>query len=349
VCSWGRSALLLAGATGDVFNWGDAHAEAVRSAPLFAAAAACGQPALAAAARLLAQNTVEDLVWWDDSGTEADLAALPLAAVYADPSADAARGRKTHVGAFRSAWAWTPPANRSTKAPTALLFKGGENHFDDHQSNSHNNHGHHDVGSFVFDAQGVRWAVDLGPDAYDYPLLAYFGRFRFGYHFLSSAGHNVLSFDADTQHRRGSGGIVAAAVAPSAPPWAAVDVTAAYGGATRVTRTFALGAAADAACVPATVSDAWAHASATTATWTLHTTAAVNVSSSSVLLTAPGGARLRLDALAAAGAPVEWAAALLALPPPQATTYQGAPVYVVTAAVAATAGGLNVTMTPICD
>jgi len=360
-CAWGRSALLLTGATSNTHNWGDAHAEQVRSAPLFAASAACAAPELAAAARILRAGgggAVEDLLWWSDAGNVSQLAALPLAAVFADPSPDAARGRKTHVGALRSAWSWgdggAVPPNAS--AAVSVQFKGGQNHFDDHGSDSHNNHGHLDVGSFVLDAQGVRFAVDLGPDAYDYPLLAYFGRFRFGYHFLSSVAHNVLSFDSDTQHRRGSGGIVAADVRPgAATPFATLDVTSAYGGAARVQRTFALlgGAGVDAACVPVVVADVWQHGTAANAVWTLHTTAAVDLSSGAPLLTATAAgaagsaqqpARLRLTA--AAPAPVTWAVTTLALPPPQATTYNGAAVFIVTATVPATAGELNVTMTP---
>ena len=50
--------------------------------------------------------------------------------------------------------------------PQALFvgFKAGDNKA---------NHSHLDLGSFVFDAAGVRWAMDLGAD--DYNLPGYFG------------------------------------------------------------------------------------------------------------------------------------------------------------------------------
>jgi len=53
------------------------------------------------------------------------------------------------VGVFRSSWT----------DPNALFlaFKGGS---------AHNNHAHMDAGSFVFDANGVRWASDLGSQEY---------------------------------------------------------------------------------------------------------------------------------------------------------------------------------------
>ena len=97
---------------------------------------------------------------------------FPQAVAFRDPSADAAYGRKTHVGYFRSSFT----ADNASWA----AFKGGQNHFDDHGSDSHNNHGHLDLGHFVFEMGGQRWAVSIGSGQYDYPDLSYFGRFRFG-------------------------------------------------------------------------------------------------------------------------------------------------------------------------
>ncbi|MEJ2701375.1 MAG: heparinase II/III family protein [Sedimentisphaerales bacterium] len=53
------------------------------------------------------------------------------------------------VATFRSSW--TDPQ------ATYLAIKGGSPGV---------SHGHMDVGSFVIDAQGVRWAADLGPESY---------------------------------------------------------------------------------------------------------------------------------------------------------------------------------------
>ena len=53
------------------------------------------------------------------------------------------------VGVFRSSW--------TDSNALFLAFKGGA---------ASNNHGHMDAGSFVLDADGVRWACDLGAQEY---------------------------------------------------------------------------------------------------------------------------------------------------------------------------------------
>jgi hypothetical protein len=80
------------------------------------------------------------------------------------------------VAILRSAWG----------DPKALFagFKAGDNKA---------NHSHLDLGSFVFDALGARWAMDLGSD--DYNLPAYFGRERWNYYRLRAEGQNTLVLD----------------------------------------------------------------------------------------------------------------------------------------------------------
>src|SRR6185436_3671178 len=60
-------------------------------------------------------------------------------------------------------------------------FKAGDNQA---------NHSHLDLGSFVLDALGVRWAVDLGADNYNLP--GYFGEQRWNYYRLRAEGQNTL-------------------------------------------------------------------------------------------------------------------------------------------------------------
>ena len=78
------------------------------------------------------------------------------------------------IALFRSAW----------NDPRALFlgFKGGANSA---------NHAHLDLGSFVFEADGVRWALDLGPD--DYNLPGYFGVQRWSYFRLNNHSHNTVT------------------------------------------------------------------------------------------------------------------------------------------------------------
>ena len=60
-------------------------------------------------------------------------------------------------------------------------FKAGDNKA---------NHSHLDLGSFIVDALGVRWACDLGAD--DYNMPGYFGGKRWTYYRLRAEGHNTL-------------------------------------------------------------------------------------------------------------------------------------------------------------
>lgn len=69
-----------------------------------------------------------------------------------------------------------------------VAFKGGDGHA---------SHGHLDLGSFVMDALGQRWASDLGPDSYGLP--GYFGRQRWSYYRMRTEGHNTLTIDAQNQ------------------------------------------------------------------------------------------------------------------------------------------------------
>ena len=92
------------------------------------------------------------------------------------PSLDKHFRGPVEVAIFRSAW----------EDPDALYLavKAGFNQV---------NHAHCDVGAFVMDALGVRWAVDLGCD--DYNLPDYWGRSqdatRWTYYRLSAHSHNV--------------------------------------------------------------------------------------------------------------------------------------------------------------
>jgi hypothetical protein len=67
-------------------------------------------------------------------------------------------------------------------------FKGGD---------AHASHGHLDLGSFVLDAFGHRWAEDLGKD--DYGLPGYFKQQRWSYYRLGTEGHNTLTIDGQNE------------------------------------------------------------------------------------------------------------------------------------------------------
>jgi hypothetical protein len=62
-------------------------------------------------------------------------------------------------------------------------------------------HAHLDLGSFVLDAAGIRWASDLGPDDYDLP--GYWDSSKDGqrwkYYRLNNLSHNTLALNGHTQ------------------------------------------------------------------------------------------------------------------------------------------------------
>ena len=88
--------------------------------------------------------------------------------------------RGIDVAFFRSAW--------NDKDAIFVGFKGGDNTA---------NHSHLDLGTFVLDALGQRWALDLGSD--DYNLPGYFGQQRWNYYRLRTEGHNTLTIEGENQ------------------------------------------------------------------------------------------------------------------------------------------------------
>jgi hypothetical protein len=105
-----------------------------------------------------------EIAWYDEAGGAAAAEELPL---------DIAFDSRQDIVTMRSRW----------DDPGAMYVgvKAGDNR---------TNHGHLDVGSFILDAGGVRWAVDLGADNYNLP--DYFGPRRWQYHRLTNRSHNTL-------------------------------------------------------------------------------------------------------------------------------------------------------------
>ena len=113
------------------------------------------------------------LLWSAQQSQESDAhsnAQLPLAQSFA----------RVDQAYLRSTW----------NDPSAwyIGFKGGD---------AHASHGHLDLGSFVMDALGQRWASDLGPDSYGLP--GYFGPQRWSYFRMRTEGHNTLTIDGQNQ------------------------------------------------------------------------------------------------------------------------------------------------------
>lgn len=174
------------------FNYGDNYNEVVRD-PLFLWLAKNYNNKDFAWNRLgqikASSSTVEplDLLWYDPvtmqdprTGSSQYTLDLPLDKLFKRYETNVGTtkqmtGEFGMLGMMRSAW------NNSNALSVAL--KGG---------NNLHNHNHLDLGTFVLDALGERWAVDLGPDSYSLPNYFEMKTGRSQYYRLRTEGHNTL-------------------------------------------------------------------------------------------------------------------------------------------------------------
>jgi len=201
------------GPAGRLFNFADGRDRFSGTPALFELARIAGRDDVAAwyATFLASQRRARsrfsalDVAWYlpPTAGGEAAYGEWPL---------DMRFGGRQPCAMLRGSW--TDPET------TWLAIKGGDNQAP---------HGHLDLGSFVLEAGGVRWAIDLGGD--DYNLPGYWdeqedGR-RWSYSRLSTESHSTLLIDARRQHAEARAGITDFV---STPKRAAVtlDLTAAY-------------------------------------------------------------------------------------------------------------------------
>jgi hypothetical protein len=167
---------------GRMFNFADAPEGRRRSPQLEWLARRYGDPIDAAwSRRAIGANGDPLAILW-----RADRAALPEDA--SEPRAAWFRGADTV--AMRARW--------GDAGVPWLAIKGGDNAA---------NHAHLDLGSFVFETAGRRFAIDLGPE--DYALPGYFSaETRFRYYRCSSQGHNVVTPEGRNQNLRAAARIV---------------------------------------------------------------------------------------------------------------------------------------------
>jgi hypothetical protein len=200
------------GPTGKSFNFADAGDGVGNASLLFWTARQYNRPLDAWLERAQVRNpTAYDLLWYDPRGAGPKAQRVPLDAFYRSIQAVFLRG------------AWEDP-----KA-TFVGFKGGDNAA---------NHSHLDLGTFVLDADGVRWVLEPGPD--DYNLPGYFGNKRWTYYRLKTAGQNTLSLDGRDQDPKAKAPIVAFDSKPRRA-FAVADLSAGYAGqAAKVMRGVAL-------------------------------------------------------------------------------------------------------------
>jgi hypothetical protein len=170
------------GPLGLAFNYADAEEEVDPTPQLSWLSSRFQQPAYARQEQTFASRKGDasplDLVWFPSVSKSAEKTTLSLSQQF----------RGANAAFLRTSWT----------DPNALYVgaKGGDNAA---------SHAHLDLGSFVFDAAGVRWAMDLGPD--DYTLPEYFGKKRWTYYRLRTESHNTLLIDNDNQSETAKGSL----------------------------------------------------------------------------------------------------------------------------------------------
>ncbi len=277
----------MVGPTSLFFNFADAWERAGADASLFWLGWRYDRPLYAYSERQYAgsRGSYGDLMWYDDRGSEADLLQVPT-----DVRFDGA-----DVVVLRSSWT-DPDA-------TFFALKGGDNQA---------NHSHLDLGTFVLDALGERWAIELGGD--DYNLPGYFGSERYTYYRLATEGQNTLVVDNINQNEDAVARITLFETEANRG-YGIADLTEGYApqGATQVRRGFALIDGRDRVLM---VDEIEASRDLQVA-WTMHTLADVTTSGTTATLS-QGGKQVEVRLLSPSGA--TFSSQAVNLNPPQEPT-----------------------------
>lgn len=270
------------GPFGLCFNYADAVEKVYPAPQMLWFAREFQQPAYRAHELLLARERPDffHLLWYVAQNPSWRETELPRDTMF----------RAVNVAFFRSAW--------NDPQGTYVAFKGGSNQA---------SHGHLDLGSFVLDALGERWAVDLGPD--DYQLPGYFGKERWNYYRTRTEGHNTLNIDGENQNLTGDAPLIAFLSTPQ-KAFAVLDLTTAY----QPKVTSATRAVIFLNRKQLLVQDELQAPKPVDIAWSFHTRAAVELHGARAVLSR-GNAQMQLNILSPQGAQFEVGAA--SSPPPQ--------------------------------
>ncbi len=168
------------GPTGFTFNFADAGKWAGNAPEMFWLARRFNRPTYA---------TYEQGQWWRGDPMALMWFVLPEEMPVVKKAPLCAFFSGVNVAFLRSGW---------DRDAIFVGFKGGDNRV---------NHGQLDLGTFVLDADGVRWAMDLGRG--DYALPAYFGDKRWTYYQMRTESHNVVCFGGQNQDTKATAAITA--------------------------------------------------------------------------------------------------------------------------------------------
>jgi hypothetical protein len=271
--------IYMTGPTGRFFNFADCTESSEAAPQMFWLARAFGRPQWAnwQIQHFGQKMDIFDLIWYDRVRPNQN--PMPLDRFF----------RGVNVVAMRSDW--------TDRNAWYVGFKGGDDSA---------NHAHLDLGTFVLDALGRRWAMELGPD--DYNLPGYFGAQRWTYYRLRTEGQNTLTMDGENQPLKSAALIIEFAAHPD---WASAiaDLSAAYPRAESARRGIAL---LDRRRV--LVQDELTMRDPADTVWNFHTPANVRIVPGGAILS-EGDAKLRVRLLEPAGAEFETIGANP--PPPQ--------------------------------
>lgn len=197
----GRFMLAMEGPTGKYFNWGDCGEKVGNLPELFWLARRFDQPDIAWLARqhMGEKPGVFDLLWYNDQQ------AAPGNSTPLDWYFDG-----IEAGSLREEW--------NNRNASFVAFKGGDNAAP---------HSNLDIGTFVFDSDGQRWALDLGSD--DYNLPNYWNPVkRLAYYRIRTEGQNTLVLNGTNQNIDAISKIIRRTSTGSRAAFAIVDLSKAY-------------------------------------------------------------------------------------------------------------------------
>lgn len=202
----GHFGVYFASPTGKSFNYADADERLGGAPEMFWLAQRFSQPVYAWHQRSLLEGrrpSPLDLIWYQASTTS------PVKAGWSPHACFEGAG----VAFLRSSW----------DDPNAIFvgIKGG---------NNASNHSHLDLGSFVLDAGGLRWASDLGGEGYSVP--GYFDLQRGGrwtVYRASTGAHNTVLLDGQSQEPDSRAPIIDCGVGAD-PPYVVIDLARGYPG-----------------------------------------------------------------------------------------------------------------------
>lgn len=274
---------------GTSFDFADAHGGPIVAPQLYWLARKFNRPDYAAYQDRYSKHEALDLLWRPEPAAGTTAPGMPAC-------------KRFHRAEVARLW-----NGRQGRDSLWLAVKSGDNKV---------NHSHLDLGSFVLEAAGQRWAVDLGAD--DYNMPKYFSPdIRWTYYRLRAEGHNTLVINPgqDPDQDPKAAAVIGEFTTRAGYAKAVTDLSAAYApsGAKRVVRTFEMFFPADGALASdagpmdaagqVRISDAVELAAAGDLWWFLHTPAEVALAEDGRTATLSlGGAKLRAELVEPAGA-----------------------------------------------